>query len=47
MARKKEQELKYITQEEVEEKIKNHLLVLRWWKEIDNSFSWYIYIDIG
>lgn len=41
MVKKKEQELKFITEDEIEEKIKNHLLVLRWEKKLDNDFSWY------
>lgn len=41
MANKKEQELKFITEDEIEEKIKNHLLMLRWEKDLDDDFSWY------
>lgn len=41
MVKKKKEELKFITQDEIEEKIKNHLLILRWEKDLDNNFSWY------
>lgn len=43
MVKKKEQELKFITQDEIEEKIKNHLLILRWEKNLDDDFSWYYF----
>jgi len=41
MVIEKEQELKFITQDEIEEKIKNHLLILRWGNDLDDDFSWY------
>ncbi|QFR39353.1 pentapeptide repeat-containing protein [Candidatus Gracilibacteria bacterium 28_42_T64] len=43
MVKKKEQELLFITQEEIEEKIKNHLLLLRGAKNLDNDFSGYYF----
>lgn len=40
MPKKKEKEYKYITQEEIKEKIKNLHLTQRWEKNLDCSFKW-------
>lgn len=41
----KKSEFKFITNEELKEKIKNHLLSLRWEKNIEHDFSWYYFWD--
>jgi len=47
MVRKKikKQELKFITQEEIKEKIKNLHLTQRWEKDLDSNFSWFYFSD--
>jgi len=41
----KKQDYNFITNEEIEEKIKNHLLILRWAKWLDDNLSWYDFAD--
>lgn len=43
MVKRKEKELTFLTEEEIEEKINNHLLFINWKKWIDNTFNWYYF----